>query len=256
MRALITGGARGLGLACVNEALSHEAQVIVVDADAAALQALPQRVVRLQADLAERTGIAAAIEALVQEAPFDLVIMNAGINETGHFERLPLERLQRVIAVNLTAQMQLTAALIRDGKLAPSCRLVFVSSLSHYVGYPGASVYAATKDGVVVFARSLRQTLRKSLNVRVQVAAPGPMDTDHAARHSPTADASGARIAPERVATLIWRSRRGFMIVPGPRARFAAILGRLFPGLAGKVMRRIIYDKLGSERPISKEPAQ
>jgi NAD(P)-dependent dehydrogenase (short-subunit alcohol dehydrogenase family) len=256
MRALITGGARGLGRACVSEALSRDAHVVVVDADAAALDALPPRVVRLRADLADGNDIAAVIERLAQEPPFDLVIMNAGINETGHFERQPLERLHRVIAVNLTAQMQLTAALIRDGKLAPRARLVFMSSLSHFVGYPGASVYAATKDGVVVFARSLRRTLRKSLNVRVQVAAPGPMDTDHAARHAPAAGKQGARIAPERVAALIWRSRRRFMIVPGLRAQTASVLGRLFPGLAGQTMRRIIYDRLGPEHPISKEPAE
>lgn len=256
MRVLVTGGAQGLGLACVCKALFHGADVTVLDSDEAGLAALPAQVTRLRADLADGKDIAVAVEVLAQAPAFDLVIMNAGINETGRFERLPLERLQRVIAVNLTAQMQLTASLIRDGKLAPSCRLVFVSSLSHYVGYPGASVYAATKDGVVAFAKSLRRTLRTSLKVRVQVAAPGPMDTDHAARHSPTTDNTDARIAPERVAAMIWHSRRSFMIVPGPRAQTAALLGRLFPGLAGKIMRRIIYDRLSVDTTVSKGPAE
>lgn len=255
MRVLITGGAQGLGLACVRKALSQGADVIVLDTDAVGLAKLPAQAMPLRADLADRDDVEVAIGKLSQEKAFDLVIMNAGINETGPFEQLPLDRLQRVVAVNLTASMQLTAGLIAAGKLAPSGRLVFMSSLSHYVGYPGASVYAATKDGITIFAKSLRRTLRKRLGVLVQVVSPGPMDTEHATRHSPTRDTEGARIAPEIVADLIWRSERGFMIVPGRNARIAAILGRLFPGFAGQVMRRLIFEKLAAEPPTSKETA-
>lgn len=254
MRVLVTGGAQGLGLAIVRTALSHGAEVTVLDADAPSLERLPGPVTSIRADLAVAGDVAAVLRTLGEGSPFDLVVMNAGINETGPFEHLALDRLERVIAVNLTAPMQLTAGLTRTGMLAPSGRLVFVSSLSHFVGYPGASVYAATKDGLVVFARSLQPTLRKTLGVRVQVAAPGPMDTAHAARHAPAAGRAGDRISPDRVADRIWRARRGFMIVPGRRTRIAAALGRLFPGLAGRVMRRMIYDKLAADPSLSGGP--
>lgn len=253
MRVLITGGAQGLGLACVRKALSLGANVVVLDRDEAGLAQLSAGVRCVKADLGRRDEIDAVLDQLACEEPFDFVIMNAGINMTGHFEELPPDGMRQLVEVNLAAPMQLTLGLITAKKLARSGRLVFISSLSHYLGYPGASVYAATKDGVTIFARSLRRTLRKSHGVKVQVVAPGPMDTAHAARHSPTPDKTGGRIAPEVVADVIWRARRRFMIVPGTGAGLAASFGRLFPRLAGRAMRRLIYDKLRLRSPTDEE---
>lgn len=244
MRVLVTGGAKGLGRACVDVALRHGARVSVLDMDGAALSDLPGHVEAIRVDLADAAEIIAVVEKLEGSGPFDLVVMNAGINETGPFETLCMERQARVVAVNLTAPMVLSMALLKGGGIARGGRLVFVGSLSHFVGYPGASAYAGTKDGLTVFARSLRRPLRRALGVKVQVVAPGPMDTEHARQHSPTPDETRARIAPAIVAAAIWRAKAGFMIVPGAAATGASWFGRLFPGLAGTLMRRAIYDKL------------
>ncbi|GLQ38789.1 hypothetical protein GCM10007908_24090 [Rhizobium albus] len=243
-RVLITGGAKGLGRACVRTALKNGGHVTVLDADASGLTQLPDGVSAIHADLADAAELRSAINRLSASEPFDIVIMNAGINATGPFETLPVERQAKLIAVNLTAPMALTTALIQADKIARDGRLVFVGSLSHFVSYPGASTYAGTKDGLTVFARSLRRHLRRSLGIRVQVVAPGPMDTDHATEHSPTPDDRGTRMHPSVVADTIWRSWSGFLIVPGMAASGASILGRLLPGMAGRIMRRVIFEKL------------
>jgi NAD(P)-dependent dehydrogenase (short-subunit alcohol dehydrogenase family) len=244
MHVLITGGVKGLGQACVRTALDDGSQVTVLDVDPDGLTQLPEKVAVIRADLSDAADLKAAIDRLKASEPFDIVIMNAGINATGAFETLPVEHQVRVIAVNLTAPMLLTTALIQAGKIARGGRLVFVGSLSHFVSYPGASTYAGTKDGLTVFARSLRRSLRRSLGVRVQVIAPGPMNTDHATEHSPTPNDRSSRISPALVADAIWRSRSGFMIVPGITAGGASLFGRLLPGVAGSIMRRMIFEKL------------
>ncbi|MDF1600245.1 SDR family NAD(P)-dependent oxidoreductase [Mesorhizobium sp. YIM 152430] len=244
MRVLVTGGANGLGRALVEKALAAGASVFVVDVDARGLQQLPSQVTRVVADLGSEVDVAHALACLADEPAFDLVLLNAGISATGRFEEVSLERMERVVAVNLIASMQLAAGLIKAQKLARSGRLVFVSSLSHYVGYPGASSYAATKDGITVFAKSLRRPLWKQNGVCVQIVAPGPMDTAHASEHSPRPNHRVGRIAPQVVAEAIWRSRRRFAIVPGRRAILGALLGRLFPRTAGWLMRRILFEKM------------
>jgi cyclic-di-GMP-binding biofilm dispersal mediator protein len=249
-RVLITGGAKGLGHACVSTALTDGCHVTVLDADANGLTQLPAGVSAIYADLADAAELRSAINRLSASEPFDIVIMNAGINATGPFETLPVERQAKLIAVNLTAPMALTTALIQADKIARDGRLVFVSSLSHFVSYPGASTYAGTKDGLTIFARSLRRPLRRSLGIRVQVVAPGPMDTDHATEHSPSPDDRRARVAPAFVADAIWRNRSGFLIVPGMAANGVSILGRLLPGVAGRIMRRMIFEKLQVRTPV------
>jgi cyclic-di-GMP-binding biofilm dispersal mediator protein len=255
MHVLITGGVKGLGCACLCKALNAGARVTVLDVDASGLAQLPESVAVIRADLSDGADLKEAVDRLKASEPFDIVIMNAGMNTTGAFETLPVERQAKVIAVNLTAPMLLATALIQADKIARGGRLVFVGSLSHFVSYPGASTYAGTKDGLTVFARSLRRPLRRSLGIRVQVIAPGPMDTDHATEHSPAPGSRNSRVSPALVADAIWRSRSRFMIVPGMAAGSASLLGRLLPGTAGNIMRRMIFEKLQARALAPSDPS-
>lgn len=255
MHVLITGGVKGLGHACLRAALNDGARITVLDVDADGLAQLPESVAVIRADLAEAADLKAAVDRLEASDPFDVVIINAGINATGAFETLSVEQQARVVAVNLTAPMLLTSALIKADRIARGGRLVFVGSLSHFVSYPGASTYAGTKDGLTVFARSLRRPLRRSMGIRVQVIAPGPMDTDHATEHSPAPNNRNSRVSPALVADAIWQSRSRFMIVPGMAASGASLLGRLLPGVAGNIMRRMIFEKLQARALAPSDPS-
>ena len=179
--------------------------------------------------------------------------MNAGISATGGFETVPIDRQQEIVRVNLTAPMALTAALMRGDALGEGGCLVFISSLSRYVGYPGAATYSATKEGLAVFARSLRRPLGRR-KVKVLTVCPGPLDTAHGTEHAPPGADASRRMNPDRAAqsilaaagnpALAGLSLGGNVLVPGLAPKCAAFAGRLFPGLATWVTRVRIFEKL------------
>lgn len=247
-RILVTGGGSGLGAALVARALGQGDSVTVIDRDPA-----PQGCAAawVQLDLTDLDALTRL--DLTGLGPFDLVIHSAGISAAGRFETVPEAAQHTVLAVNLTAPMVLTAAMMQAGSVARGGRLVFVGSLSIFTGYPGAAVYGGTKDGLVSFARSLRRPLWRAGRIRVQVVAPGPMDTPHAARYAPPGSDGRARLAPDRVAAHILSGRGGLICVPGGQARLLALLGRLAPDTMTLLMRRVIWAKypVDPDKPLS-----
>ncbi|MFU8883694.1 MAG: SDR family NAD(P)-dependent oxidoreductase [Rhodobacterales bacterium] len=240
-KAVITGGAAGLGAAIAQQLAASGFVVWIVDRDLPAFAPAEQA---LQCDLSDLDGLSQLSDHLIQIGPFDLVVMSAGISAVGAFETLPAAALRDVVAVNCIAPVILTRELLARGLIAKGGRLVFVSSLSHFTGYPGASAYAASKDALVAFARSLRRPLRSGHAITVQVTTPGPMRTAHAERYAPAGSSGKGRADPAEVARNILRNRRRFMIVPGLPAKAMARFGWHFPGYATRAMRKIIFEKL------------
>ena len=242
-RVLITGAGSGLGAALATQCMAQTAAEVTA-LDLAPGKPGPHWVVH---DMAARdsciwSGLAQDLRA---RGPFDLVILNAGINATGPFENVALDAHQAVTAVNLHGPIRLTHMLLAEELLAPHGRLVFVASLSCFTGYPGAASYAASKDGLASFARALRRPLRKSGNICVQLVCPGPMDTPHAAQHAPKEAKADRRLAPGIVAQKVLdASRSKFLIVPGFGATMAAALGRLFPQTMTRIMGRVLFQRL------------
>lgn len=241
MKALITGGSRGLGAALSRRLQTDGATVWIIDRET---PEAPGAARFLRCDLSDAGALGNLTEALRAAGPFDLVVMSAGISAVGPYEAMPYATVRNVHDINCVAPILLSRDLLAHGLIAPGGRLVFVSSLSHYTGYPGASVYAAGKDALVAFAQSLRRPLWAAHRIRVQVAAPGPMRTAHAERYAPPGSTGKGRADPDTVARMILRARRGAVIVPGLTVKLMAAFGRLLPGQATKVMRQIIYERL------------
>lgn len=242
-RALVTGGSAGLGLAFCRALTKAGYSVTAIDRSAPE-SAVPwtHRI----CDLGDRPQLDAAIHHLCAGEPFDLVILNAGVSATGRFEAIPLEAHRRLIAVNVEAPLLICSALAGKGALAKGGRVLFVSSLSHMTGYPGAASYAASKDAVATYAKSIRRPFRRKLGVHVACAFPGPMRTGHADRHAPKGAKAERRMEPDEaarriLAALRWRRTA---IVPGAGAKTFALAGRLFPKSTTWIMRRIVFSKL------------
>lgn len=241
--ALVTGGSAGLGRAMVGRLLADGWRVVSVDrAEGAAMPFLE----RVTCDLADRSAVDALAARLAATGPFELAVFNAGVSATGRFEAIPIEAYRRLMTVNAETPMLLSAGLVRAGQMAgPMC---FVSSLSHFTGYPGAAVYAASKDALAVYARSVRKPFARR-GVSVTLACPGPLRTEHAARHAPPGADADRRMPPEVAARLIldatFAGRR--LVVPGRTNRLAALAGRLLPGTMMRQMRRLILDRLEGE---------
>jgi len=250
---LITGAADGIGRALALAFAAAGYMITGIDID-------PERAMRTQAelqnagaaarfaiaDLTKASDIEKVVITLAERPPIDVLIHNAGINAVGPYATTDINRQQLVLRLNLTAPLLLTAALLRQNRLAEGGSLVFISSLSHFVSYPGAAVYAASKDGLAAYARSLAMTLVPQ-NLHVLTVYPGPTRTAHARRYSPDNRREHRRMPPEKLAQQILSAvqRRQRLLIPGLGNRLMALLGRLCPGVMEQVMRRTIFDKLG-----------
>jgi short-subunit dehydrogenase len=250
--AVVTGGAEGIGRALLGVLHAQEYGLAGIDVNAAAAaQAQAELsdggagVSFLHCDLGRTDDLAHTAALLLQGPDIDLLVHSAGINHVAPFAASDADRQLAVVDVNLRAPLQLTAALLQGDKIAHGATIVFISSLSRYVGYPGAAVYAATKDGLASYARSLAVALAPQ-GVRVLVVYPGPTRTAHARRYSPDNSREARRMAPDVVAMAIYRAvvRRQHTLIPGTPNRLAAALGRWLPWATDRVMKRTVFDKL------------
>ncbi len=156
-----------------------------------------------------------------------------------------MSRQQAVIDLNFQAPLLLNAGLLAAGKIKPGGSLIFMSSLSKYASYPGAAVYAASKDGLASYARSLRLALSGQA-INVLTVFPGPTRTVHARRYSPDNSREQTRMAPEALAERIFAAAqaREAILIPGPANRASALLGLLAPRLIEFIMRKTILEKM------------
>lgn len=262
---VITGVAGGIGLALARRYGAGGYAVFGVDYDEAGLERAREVLAEAgivfqatQGDLTSAEDRAAIVEWLCGLGRVHTFIHNAGINVVGAFEDIGDADHRRVIAVNLAAPIDLTRSVLALKLIPEGGRLIYLSSLSYYVGYPGATVYAASKDGLASFASSMRAALGKK-SIGVLTVFPGPTRTPMARDCSPEgAGNEESRMRPERLADLIYRaSHRGArVLIPGASNRAFAMAGRLFPALTEVGMRRAIFDRLergANARPLSSD---
>ena len=259
-RCVITGAGGGIGRCLVQAYHARGFAVTGIDVDERAWEgALTEKRIGkpppafVAADLADRQSLDATLDQLHEAGPIDIFVHNAGLNEVGPFRDFDLERLEAITAINFTAPVQLTEALIdRDMLTADAC-LVFMGSLSSAVGYPGAIPYAASKGALTAYAAARREALA-ARGVHVLTVHPGPTRTAMAERCSPvnTARARARRMAPEHVASAILRAVeiRRRVLYPGLKTQVSAAAGRWFPRLTEYAMRKAVFERL----PIPSRP--
>jgi short-subunit dehydrogenase len=251
-RCVITGGASGIG-AALAETFKREYEIIGIDRDfqnaKKVMNALGSgaQVRFIIAELSSRAGVERTVAELGRE-PIDLLIHSAGINAVAPFAQTNIQTSLAVLEVNLQAPILLTKKLLASGLLRRGSAIIFISSLSHFVGYPGASVYAASKDGLTSFARSLSAELTHE-GIHVMTVFPGPTRTPHAAQYSPDNSKEKTRMPPELLAQKIKKAleQRRHRYVPGFRNKLFAVAGKLFPRLTERIMEKEIFDKLASK---------
>lgn len=195
LRAIVTGGASGMGRSFTLELARAGATVTVADLDeekmaavVAEAQALPGTVRSQRANVAEE----ADVEALIQDSfeamgGLNALINNAGIfrdgllvkkdKATGDIKKMSLSKWNAVIAVDLTGPFLCTrefaAKMVETGS-TPSV-IVNISSLARY-GNVGQSNYSAAKAGLVADTKLWAQELAR-YGIRVGAVAPGFVDT-------------------------------------------------------------------------------
>ncbi|KAA9162566.1 SDR family oxidoreductase [Amycolatopsis acidicola] len=174
-RALVTGGARGIGLAIVERLAAEGASVVVADIDGAqadgAVKALRDKGFTVDAgvlDVADPASFAAVDERL------DLVVANAGIQTFASASELTVADWDRVLDINARGTMltlQLASRLVRDGGA-----VVTVSSIQALLPNPLSANYSASKAAVLSLTKSFAAELAPR-GIRVNAVAPGRIET-------------------------------------------------------------------------------
>jgi len=183
--ALVTGASSGIGAATAAALAASGARLLLAGRHPGRLAEVAGRTgaAALEADLATPGGPAALAGAALTAAArigepggIDILVNNAGVGWAGPMAEMPPEKISELVAVNLTAPMQLTRLLMPGMTARGRGRVVFVSSIAGVTGVQKEAVYAATKAGLGTFAESLAYEAR-GRGVRVSVIVPGVIDT-------------------------------------------------------------------------------
>lgn len=171
---LVTGGARGIGLAVARRFAALGDNVAVTYNTSPP----PDDLFGVACDVTSVDSVDGAFKAVEDRfGPVEVLVSNAGITKDGLLLKMSEESFTSVIDTNLTAAYRVakraTPAMLR----ARSGRIILVSSVVGLLGAAGQANYAASKAGLVGFARSLARELG-SRSITVNVVAPGPVETD------------------------------------------------------------------------------
>ena len=175
-KALVTGGASGIGAAIARRLAAEGAQVTIGDLnlDGAAKVAGEISGLAIELDVTDLGSAQAAVQSA--GAPIDILVNNAGTDEFGFFVDMTPERWEKVIAVNLTGVFNCTHAALPGMQEAGYGRIVNIASEAGRVGSKGSAVYSAAKGGVIAFTKVIaREGARFGINANG--IAPGPIET-------------------------------------------------------------------------------
>lgn len=125
-------------------------------------------------DVTDRERVfAGAVRIEMDGHPVEMLINNAGVIFGGQFAEQPPDAIDRTIAVNLTAVMQVTRAFLPQMLARPKGHIVNIASAAGLVTNPGMAVYNASKWGIIGWSESLRLELERSgSGVRVTTVTP------------------------------------------------------------------------------------
>ncbi len=171
---LVTGGARGIGLAIARDFVQAGEPVAVTYRNSKP----PEAIAGFHCDVTDEDSVVAALTAFEEQfGPVQVLVANAGITVDKMTLRMSDDDFSSVVEANLTSTFRLARMVSRGMIDAGWGRLIFVSSMIAYFGAAGQVNYAASKSGLTGLARSLAWELGDR-NITVNVVAPGLIETD------------------------------------------------------------------------------
>jgi len=212
-RVLVTGASRGIGEAIAREATRRGAKVIGVARSTGVLNGVMQSIsgVAYPCDLSvdsERASLIERLEAV--HGPIDVLINNAGVDDTKMFAQTSTLDVQRVITLNQIVPIELMRQALPRMQSRNRGHVVNISSLAAAGGFAGMTLYCSSKAGLSGFHRVLRHELKGSY-IGMTLVEIGPIPTDM------LASVKGLRAA-ERMFS---RLRRLQLLPEVPRERVA-----------------------------------
>jgi 2-dehydro-3-deoxy-L-rhamnonate dehydrogenase (NAD+) len=178
--AIVTGGARGIGLAITDRFVGSGAKVAIWDLDGKAAEATAKLLhqTAIQVDVTDEASVNAALRA--SEAaigPVDILVTSAGITGPNlTIADYPVEEWRRVLEVDLTGPFLCSKAVVPGMMARNYGRIVHIASVAGKEGNPNAGPYSAAKAGVIALTKSLGKELAKT-GIRVNCITPAAVKT-------------------------------------------------------------------------------
>ncbi|MFJ3322229.1 SDR family NAD(P)-dependent oxidoreductase [Curtobacterium sp. NPDC086286] len=213
LRAVVTGGASGIGAAIVVALRDRGATVAVLDLQPA------DDALSFRCDVGDDTSVRAAVaDAVEQLGGLDVLVNNAGIGAQGTVEDNPDNEWRRVYEVNVLGAVRLSRACLPHLRDSDAASIVNTCSIAATAGLPQRALYSATKGAIAALTRAMAADhLREG--IRVNAVNPGTADTPWVARLLERADDPAA----ERAA-LEARQPHGRLVAPEEVAEAVAYL--------------------------------
>ncbi|RBY82932.1 acetoin dehydrogenase [Geodermatophilus sp. TF02-6] len=267
--AVVTGAAGGIGAALAHGLARRGSSLVLLDRDADGLAAVAQAVRTAHpalavtthgVDLADAADTRRVADAVVAAHPeTTLLVNNAGIALAGRFDQVTLEEFEEVVAVNFSAVVRLTHALLPTLKAHPGAHLVNVSSLFGLIAPAGQAAYASSKFAVRGFTEALRSELAADGvgvtsvhpgGIRTRIAENARVGSGVPAEEAERGKRDFARLltmdpakAAEVVLTAVERRRPRQLV--GWSAVVPDLLARVAPGSHGRVLAALTRRRRG-----------
>lgn len=187
--AFITGGSRGIGLACARALLAQGASVTIAGRDSGSLERAADglraqtgvqapRVATCVLDVTDEAAVHAAIASAAQQlGPITILLNNAGQAQSAPFAKTSSRHWQQMLDVNLTGAFHCTQAVLPQMLERGWGRIINIASTAGLKGYKYVSAYVAAKHGLVGLTKALALELATK-NITVNAVCPGYTETD------------------------------------------------------------------------------
>jgi 2-keto-3-deoxy-L-fuconate dehydrogenase len=174
MRALVTGGASGIGRAAALRLQADGAQVAVLDLDVTGVE---PPLIALQADVTDEAAVRAGVQEAVRAlGGLDVLVNNAGIGAQGSVEDNDDDEWRRVFDVNVLGMARVARAAVPHLRRSEQAAIVQTSSIAATAGLPNRVLYSATKGAVLSMTLAMAADLVAD-GIRVNCVTPGTADT-------------------------------------------------------------------------------
>ncbi len=222
--ALITGGAKGIGLAIARRLAAEGTAIALIGREAAALARIAKELGARFA-VADVTDDAALRDAIASFGPCDILVNNAGAAVSKPFAQHAASDFQAMLAVNLLSAVTACQAVLPGMRARGFGRIVNIASTAGLKGYAYVTAYVAAKHALVGFTRALALETVKD-GITVNAVCPGFTDTDMVARAVATIAASGGRSPQDARDKLVSGNPAGRLVRPEEVADAVAFLCR------------------------------
>lgn len=184
LRAVVTGGASGIGAAVATALRERGARVAVLDLN----DSPDTEVVSVRADVSDDASVRGAVAEVVERfGGLDILVNNAGIGAQGTVEDNDDDEWRRVFEVNVFGMVRVSRAALPHLRRSPSAAIVNVASIAATAGLPQRALYSATKGAVAALTRAMAVD-HLAEGVRVNAVNPGTADTPWIGRLLDAAD--------------------------------------------------------------------